>query len=259
MNPETIRKTVRDTYGTLARQQSDSCCGPSCCGPTMGSQEVTDTLGYNRADLEDLPEGAGMSLGCGNPQLLAALQPGETVVDLGSGDGLDVFLAAKQVGPAGLVIGVDMTPDMLELARKSAAEVGLANVEFRMGEIEALPLPDCSADVIMSNCVINMSADKEAVYSETFRVLKSGGRLAISDVVALGPLPEELQRDLAALAGCVAGAAQVSDIEGWLGKLGFTDIQVQLDPRSRAFIQEWMPGRGLEDLVASAAITARKP
>ncbi len=259
IDPNTVKSVVRERYGAVAREQSGSCCSPGCCGPAPDTSETSQALGYEAEALGTVPDGANLGLGCGNPQAIASLSPGETVVDLGSGGGLDVFLAAQAVGPEGKAIGVDMTPDMLTLARKNAAEAGLLNVEFRLGEIEALPLPDATADVIMSNCVINLSADKPAVYREAFRVLRSGGRLAISDVVALQPLPPHIQEDLALLAGCVAGAAQVDELERILGELGFTDIDVHLEPGSRAFIQQWAPGRGIEDYVASASITARRP
>jgi len=259
IDPKTVRQVVRDRYGAVARDQGGGCCSPSCCGGTPENKQTSQALGYDQQSLGAVPDGANLGLGCGNPQAIASLSPGETVVDLGSGGGLDVFLAAQAVGPSGRAIGVDMTPDMLELARKNAAEAGLGNVEFRLGEIEALPLPDATADVIMSNCVINLSADKAAVYSEAFRVLKPGGRLAISDVVALAPLPEAIQHDLALLAGCVAGAAQVSEIQSILDGLGFDDVNIALDPGSRSFIEQWAPGRGIEDFVASASITAVRP
>jgi arsenite methyltransferase len=259
IDPTTVRDVVRERYGAVARKQGSGCCSPGCCSPGADANDVSQALGYEADALAGVPDSADMGLGCGNPQAIAGLAPGETVVDLGCGGGLDVFLAAKAVGPTGRAIGVDMTPDMLTLARRNAAQAGLLNVEFRLGEIEALPLPDASADVIMSNCVINLSADKPAVYGEAFRVLEPGGRLAISDVVALQPLPEAIQQDLALLAGCVAGAAQVDEIEAILTGLGFEQVKVDVNPASRDFITQWAPGRGIEDYVASASITAVRP
>jgi len=259
LDPKTVLDTVRERYGAVARKQGSSCCSPGCCGGTPDPGEVSQALGYSSDELASLPSGADMGLGCGNPQAIAALEPGETVVDLGSGGGLDVFLAARQVGPTGRAIGVDMTPDMLSLARKNAAEAGGDNAEFRLGEIDALPLPDRTADVILSNCVINLTPDKRKVYAEAFRVLKPGGRLAISDVVALAPLPSHIQQDLTLLAGCVAGAAEVGELEAILEEAGFEEVRVEVDPTSRAFIQQWAPGRGIEDWVASASIQARRP
>jgi SAM-dependent methyltransferase len=200
-----------------------------------------------------------MGLGCGNPQAIAALRPGETVVDLGAGGGFDCFLAAKQVGCEGRVIGVDMTPDMLSKARANAVKLGANNVEFRLGEIEHLPVADNTVDVILSNCVINLSPDKAAVYRDAFRVLKAGGRLAISDVVAIAELPEAFENDVAALTGCVAGAAPVTTVERLLEEAGFVNICVRVQRQSHEFIREWMPGSRIEDYVASATIEATKP
>lgn len=259
IDPRTVREVVRDRYGAVAREQGSGCCSPGCCGGQPDSGQISQALGYDAEALGAVPDGANLGLGCGNPQAIASLAPGETVVDLGSGGGIDVFLAAQAVGPSGRAVGVDMTPDMLALARKNASQAGLDNVEFRLGEIEALPLPDAFADVIMSNCVINLSADKPAVYREAFRVLRPGGRLAISDVVALQPLPPEIQQDLALLAGCVAGAATVAELQAVLTAQGFAGLRIDLNPASRGFIQQWAPGRGLEDYVAAATITAHKP
>jgi ubiquinone/menaquinone biosynthesis C-methylase UbiE len=200
-----------------------------------------------------------MGLGCGNPQAIAELKPGETVLDLGSGGGFDCFLAAPQVGDTGHVIGVDMTPEMLHKARKNAARQGFGNVEFRLGEIEHLPVADSSIDVILSNCVINLSPDKPQVYRETFRVLRAGGRLAISDVVAIGDLPDNIKEDLHAYCGCIAGAATVAEVESMLAKIGFQDIAIEVKPGSREFIKDWFPGSGVEEFVRSAEIRARKP
>jgi SAM-dependent methyltransferase len=257
-----IRQQVRARYGEIARQDQRGCgCAPSCCTPDAVNTAATNaqTLGYSAEDLANAPEGSELGLGCGNPTAIASIQPGETVVDLGSGAGFDSFLAAKRVGQQGYVIGVDMTPDMISKARANAERGGFANVEFRLGEIEALPVADATADLILSNCVVNLSPDKPRVYREAFRVLKPGGRLAISDIVALQPIPSELKANLAAYTGCVAGAASPAELEIMLGAAGFIDIQVAVKESSRAFINDWLPGEQAGAYVASASITARKP
>jgi SAM-dependent methyltransferase len=218
---------------------------------------AASTLGYTSEESSAAPEGADLGLGCGNPNAIASLREGETVLDLGSGGGFDCFIAARQVGPTGRVIGVDMTPDMVARARENARKVKSTNVEFRLGEIEHLPVADASIDAILSNCVINLSPEKPAVFREAFRVLRPDGRLAISDVVAIAPLPAELQDQVAALTGCVAGAAPLDEVRAMLKAAGFTDIDVKIAPRSAEIVGAWHPG--IEKLVASATIEARKP
>jgi arsenite methyltransferase len=262
MNPtdtHDIRSAVRETYGRIAEQNHNGgCCGGGCGAPAVGGT-TAEKLGYSAADVNAVPEGANLDLGCGNPQAIAALKPGETVLDLGSGAGFDAFLAARAVGDAGRVIGVDMTHEMLAKARANAAKVGYTNVEFRLGEIEHLPVADASVDVIISNCVINLSPDKPQVFREAFRVLRSGGRLAISDVVASAELPEAVRQDLALYTGCMAGASQIGELEAMLRDAGFTAISIQPKDASREFIRDWAPGRRVEDYVVSASIEAVKP
>lgn len=255
-----VRTVVRDHYASVARTGASTGCAPGCCAPgSVGTAGGTSAglLGYNADQMGAAPEGANLGLGCGNPTAIASLMPGQTVLDLGAGGGFDCFIAAHQVGPSGKVIGVDMTPDMVTLARNNARKVNANNVEFRLGEIEHLPVADSSVDVILSNCVINLSPEKGAVFTEAFRVLKPDGRLAISDVVATGPIPAELQNQAAALAGCVAGAAPIDEVRALLKRAGFTDIDVKIAPRSAEIVGSWLPG--IEKFVASATIEARKP
>jgi arsenite methyltransferase len=259
-NEDEVRSAVRDHYGVVARQGGAGpragCCSPSGCG---SGPDASLKLGYTTEDLTSVPEGADMGLGCGNPQAIAALRRGENVLDLGSGGGFDSFLAAKQVGETGHVIGVDMTPDMVSRARRNAETLATRNVEFRLGEIERLPVADGSVDVVLSNCVINLSPDKNAVFRETFRVLKPGGRLAISDVVATAPVPEHLASEVAARSGCFAGALGVDAIGAMLKAAGFVDIEVDVIEGSASFIREWTPGSGAENFIASASIRATRP
>ncbi|MGD9904938.1 MAG: arsenite methyltransferase [Vicinamibacterales bacterium] len=256
--PDQIRSAVRDAYGAVAAGTQTGCCGGGgCCGPDAESASLG--LGYSPTDLASVPDGADLGLGCGNPQAIAALQPGERVLDLGSGAGFDAFLAARQVGPTGSVIGVDMTPQMIARARANAAAVGLPQVEFRLGDIEALPVDDAAVDVVMSNCVINLAPDKAAVFGDAFRVLAPGGRLAIADVVATGDLPAALASDPAAYTGCIAGAATISDLERMLAAAGFEQVRISVRTDSRDLIGQWLPGSGAERVVASALIEAVKP
>jgi arsenite methyltransferase len=256
MNEETkdqVRAAVRNQYGAIARSTS---CAPGCCGP---GADASLTLGYSSEDVAGVPEGANMGLGCGNPQAIAALQPGEVVLDLGSGGGFDCFLAAKRVGRSGHVIGVDMTAEMISKARANAVKLEAKNVEFRLGEIEHLPVADQTVDVILSNCVINLSPDQATVFRDAYRVLKPGGRLAISDVLATAPIPEALSREVLAVTGCIAGATTKDALTELLQRAGFERIRIEVNEASRDFIKEWMPGSGAEDYVASATVEAIKP
>ncbi|MDX8390781.1 MAG: arsenite methyltransferase [Mariprofundaceae bacterium] len=259
-----VRQHVRDSYGQVAEaSNSNDCCGveASCCG--VSDDEAINTListrvGYSKDDLMSTPDGADMGLGCGNPRAIAALKQGETVVDLGSGGGFDAFLAAAEVTESGHVIGVDMTPAMVSKARANAEKGGYSHVEFRLGEIEHLPIADATADVIISNCVINLSPDKPQVFQDAFRVLKSGGRLAISDVVATIEMPEEMKNDPVLHAGCMAGASMIEDLKAMMVDAGFEHVSIEPKDESREFIRDWAPGRGVEAYVVSAYIGAVK-
>jgi arsenite methyltransferase len=262
-----VREAVRSRYADIAEAGSASCgCAPSlsCCGPlppgaVADAEGMSREVGYTDEELAVVPGGANLGLGCGNPQAIAALQPGEAVLDLGAGGGFDCFLAARAVGPDGIVIGVDMTPEMVRLARDNARKAGYENTDFRLGEIEHLPVADGTVDVIISNCVINLSPDKPAVFREAFRVLKPGGRLAVSDVVATAELPPEWRDDMNKLSSCISGAATVNEVETMLEVAGFIDVDIRARGESREFIRKWEPGTRLEDYVLSASIKARKP
>jgi SAM-dependent methyltransferase len=259
------RQNVRQVYAQVAQANNagENCgIGASCCGTSVDASINTLTstrLGYSKADLEQVPEGADMGLGCGNPQVIAALKVGDVVVDLGSGGGFDCFLAALEVGPSGHVIGIDMTPDMVSKARSNAANGEYQNVEFRLGEIEHLPVADETADVIISNCVINLSPNKAQVFKDAFRVLKHGGRLAISDVVAAIQLPQEMRGDAALVAGCMGNASLIDDLEQMMADTGFEAIRIRPQDQSKEFIKDWAPGRNVTDYVVSASIEALKP
>lgn len=243
---------MREQYSETA-ETSDPCCGP---GEIDG---YTEALGYGEEDLDAAPEDANLGLGCGNPGAIAAMESGETVVDLGSGPGFDCFLSARAVGEEGHVVGVDMTPEMVERARGAARREGYGNVEFRLGEIENLPVADETVDVVISNCVINLSPEKGRVYEEVFRVLKPGGRVAISDIVEREELPEELRDDPEALAGCVSGAASPEDHGAWLRAAGFEHIDVNIEDGSDEVLETWSEDHDLSRYLASASIEARKP
>lgn len=261
MKPDMIRDAVRESYASVAKRTGSSCGGGSscCCGGGDVISVSSIKLGYSPDDLNAVPEGANLGLGCGNPQAIAALRPGEVVLDLGSGGGFDCFLAAQRVGKDGHIIGVDMTPEMISKARRNAESGNYTNVEFRLGEIEALPVADHTVDVIISNCVINLSPEKPRVFREAFRVLKPGGRLAISDVVATAEIPEEARRNMELYSGCIAGASTISTLETMLRNTGFTKIVITPNDTSRSFIQEWAPGHSIEEYVVAATMTAIKP
>ena len=260
-----IRQNVRASYSQVAEASNNGdCCGEtsSCCG--VSSDDAINTLvstrlGYSEADLAAVPKGADMGLGCGNPRAIASIKTGETVLDLGSGGGFDCFLAAAETGESGHVIGVDMTPAMISKARDNADRGKYKHVEFRLGEIENLPVANDTVDVIISNCVINLSPNKARVFDEAFRVLKTGGRLAISDVVASTELPDKIRQDLQLYSGCMAGASLISELETMLINSGFSNIKITPKDESKEFIKDWAPGRGVEDYVLSASIEASKP
>ena len=266
MSANQVQDAVREKYGEIARSVGKTgCCGPSSCGC---GDPITSNL-YSDAETAGLPSDAvAVSLGCGNPTALIDLQPGQTVLDLGSGGGIDVLLSAKRVGPAGKVYGLDMTDEMLALARENQRKAGATNVEFLQGTIEAIPLPDQSVDVIISNCVINLSADKRKVLSEAFRVLKPGGRFAVSDVVFRGEVPEAVRRSVELWIGCVAGALQETEYRSLLAEVGFEEIEVEPTriyraEDAKAFLQDaGIDPTGVEDVdgkVMSAFVRARKP
>lgn len=255
-----IRQAVRANYGQIAESATSCCDTSSCCTPSAQQPQLLSLqLGYSPQDLVAVPEGANLGLGCGNPQAIAKLKPGEVVLDLGSGAGFDCFLAAREVGLGGRVIGVDMTPQMITKARANADRDGYDNVEFRLGEIEHLPVADASVDVVISNCVINLSPDKASVFAEAFRVLRPGGRLAISDVVAFAEIPDAVRDDLALLTSCVSGAADAHLVEQLLREAGFEEVLVAAKEDSKTFMADWAPGAPITDYVVSATIEGRKP
>jgi len=275
MKEEEIKKAVREGYGQVA-QKSGSCCGPavSCCGGPDLIQEISKKIGYREEELAVVPEGSNLGLGCGNPVALASLKKGEVVLDLGAGAGFDCFLAANQVGPGGRVIGVDMTPEMVDKARENIGKGNYKNVEFRLGEIENLPVADNHVDVIISNCVINLAPDKKRVFREGFRVLKPGGRLMVSDIVLLQELPGEIRNSIGAYLGCVAGALLKNDYIQAIHAAGFQGIRVieevtfptellANDPTAREIVKNLnLPRERAKDLarsVVSIKVSAVKP
>lgn len=277
-NEQAVREMVRSGYARIAQETSAGCCGPgvSCCGSAPAdADKLARELGYTKEELQALPEGANMGLSCGNPAALAALRPGEVVLDLGSGGGFDVFIAGRKVGASGRAIGVDMTPEMLAKARKNVKfyreQTGLDNVEFRLGEIEHLPVADSSVDAIISNCVINLSPDKPQVWREIARVLKPGGRVAVSDMALLRPLPPEVLAMVEALVGCVAGAALVSETEEWVRAAGLSEIVLKSkaeyleamthfeDPLYQQILAHLPAGTKPANYLVSLEVQARKP
>jgi arsenite methyltransferase len=263
---EKIRDFVRTRYGAIA-EQSDASCGCAATGCCGSKETYGEKLGYTAEQLAAAPAGADLGLGCGNPLAIASIKPGETVLDLGSGAGFDCFLAARQLAGTGRVIGVDMTAAMITKARANAVKGGFAIppepgrtvVEFRLGEIEALPVADATVDLIISNCVINLSPDKPRVFAEAFRVLRPGGRLAIADVVATQPLPGELRRKLATIGACIGGATPLEEMHALLAAAGFTRVDVAVNEKSREYIRQWTEAAVVADFVVSALVTAYKP
>ncbi len=259
-----IRQHIRESYSKVAEASNEGgCCGveSSCCGVSADvdiNTVVSTRMGYSEDDVNSTPDGADMGLGCGTPKAIASIQPGETVLDLGSGGGFDCFLAAAELKGSGKVLGVDMTPAMLSKSRANAEKTDYSNVEFRLGEIEYLPVADQTVDVIISNCVINLSPNKQQVFNDAFRVLKEGGRLAISDVVASAPLPEEIKNDKELLSGCMAGASTIDELIEMMQQSGFSEINITPKDESRSFIKDWAPGTNIEDFVLSAYIQAVK-
>lgn len=260
-----IRKMVRERYGEVAAR-GGSCCdsgGQSCCGSNAAeteSRRIGKEIGYTDDELSSAPEESNLGLGCGNPTGIASIKAGEVVLDLGSGAGIDCFLAAQKTGPNGHVIGVDMTTEMVEKARENADRAGYANVEFRLGEIEHLPVADRTADLIISNCVINLSADKQQVFSEASRALKPGGRITVSDIVLLESLPDDIRSSVEAYAGCIAGASKRDEYLRMIGEAGLTDVNIvdeqvfDLDPNDYG-----MQGESTAASIASITVQATKP
>jgi arsenite methyltransferase len=261
-NNDNMRDQVKARYGEIGKEKQGGCgcsgSNSSCCGSVKSAEDISLTMGYSSEEITLVPEGANLGLGCGNPQVIADIKEGETVLDLGSGGGFDAFLAAQKVGSNGRVIGVDMTAEMVSRARRNAEKGGYTNVEFRLGEIENLPVGDGQVDVIMSNCVINLSPEKQRVFDEVFRVLKPGGRLAISDVVMLAEPPAAIKENPDLYSGCISGAATGEALKQMLESSGFMDIAIEINEASKDFVDEWEPDIKAGDYVASAIIRAKK-
>jgi len=255
-----IRESVMVNYRKVALKNdySENNKSDCCSSPENNLANISEVLGYSSSEYTDVPEGSNLGIGCGNPQAIASLKKGEIVLDLGSGAGFDCFLASKSVGEKGKVIGVDMTAEMISKARKNVRKGGYSNTEFRLGEIEHLPVADATIDVIISNCVINLSPEKEKVFNEAFRVLKSGGRLAISDIVATAEFPDEYKNDISLICGCMSGASSIEVLQTFLRNAGFTEIKIESKDKSREFIKDWRPNSGIEDYIISATIEAVK-
>ncbi|MBN1869252.1 MAG: arsenite methyltransferase [Candidatus Omnitrophica bacterium] len=255
--PGDIRKMVKEGYAKVAIQQTSCCASTSCCSSASSPKDISKTVGYSDDEMEAVPEGSNLGLGCGNPVAIASLKEGDIVLDLGSGAGFDAFLAAQKVGKTGRVIGVDMTPEMIAKAKENAEKGKYANVEFRLGEIEKLPVEDNSIDVIISNCVINLSPDKETVFQEAFRALKSGGRLMVSDLVLAKDLPEEMKDSVEAYAGCLAGAVKKDEYLKFITMAGFQDVEVISES---SYPVDAMFGNleGAQDAVLSIKVSAVK-
>lgn len=255
-----IRESVKSNYTEVARRNDAAeIIGSDCCNSTKKKlANVSEILGYSNFEYNEVPEGSNLGIGCGNPQAIASLKKGETVLDLGSGGGFDCFLASKSVGNTGKVIGVDMTPEMISKAKNNAKKGNYDNTEFLLGEIENLPISDETIDIIISNCVINLSPEKEKVFSEAYRVLKSGGRLAISDIVATAEFPDALKNDMSLICGCMSGASLISELKSIMDKVGFSEIRIESKNKSREFIKDWRPKSGIENYIISANIEALK-
>ncbi len=258
--PKDIKKIVQDSYGKIAETNGSCCCGSSssCCGGTRSAAEASQKLGYNAEDLANIPKDANLGLGCGNPTAFASLREGETVLDLGSGAGIDCFMSARKVGEKGQVIGVDMTPEMIKKARQNAEKGNYRNVEFKLGEIENLPVADNSVDVVISNCVINLSPDKKKVFQEVFRVLKPGGRIMVSDMVLLKELSAELKRSFEAYVACIAGAILKEEYLNLIKAVGFREVKTAAEP---ALAVENVVGAAsdLTKIVTSIRVSGIKP
>ncbi|MGD8505049.1 MAG: arsenite methyltransferase [Candidatus Bathyarchaeota archaeon] len=250
MEDKEVKEYVKKRYGEIAKSEA-SCCSSCGCGPSAA--DVALRIGYSEEDLKNVPEASSMGLGCGNPVALASLREGEIVLDLGSGGGIDVFLAAKKVGTKGKVIGVDMTEEMIQRARATASKYGYENVEFRRGEIENLPIQDNSVDAVISNCVINLSPDKQKVFQEAHRVLKTGGRIMISDIVTEGELPEEVRKSFDAWAGCIAGALEKGDYLDTIKRSGFKDVKVVSESTYSIDVSQELKGK-----ITSVQVEAHK-